>query len=112
MASLVCMSQGLGLLQYPLGLPSDGLEPLVVQAAPVEFLYLGIEEGFFDRRVAVVERVYEPEYLATKGCQPDAASIIPMQPGLSDFHRHITKLVMTVFLDSLVDHIDHIVAFC
>ncbi|KAJ9420158.1 hypothetical protein QL093DRAFT_2082855 [Fusarium oxysporum] len=94
-------SSRLSLLQYPLGLPSDGLEPLVVQAA----------EGCFDKRVAVVERVYEQEYLATKGCQPDAASIIPMQPGLSDFHRHITKLVVTVFLDSLVDHINHIVAF-
>ncbi|KNB18005.1 hypothetical protein FOXG_15671 [Fusarium oxysporum f. sp. lycopersici 4287] len=91
MTSLVCMSSRLSLLQYPLGLPSDGLEPLVVQAA----------EGCFDKRVAVVERVYEQEYLATKGCQPDAASIIPMQPGLSDFHRHITKLVVTVFLDSL-----------
>uniref|UniRef100_A0A0D2YH79 Uncharacterized protein n=1 Tax=Fusarium oxysporum (strain Fo5176) TaxID=660025 RepID=A0A0D2YH79_FUSOF len=58
-------SSRLSLLQYPLGLPSDGLEPLVVQAA----------EGCFDKRVAVVERVYEQEYLATKGCQPSGSAV-------------------------------------
>ncbi|RKL38612.1 hypothetical protein BFJ70_g6247 [Fusarium oxysporum] len=33
MTSLVCMSSRFSLLQYLLGLPPDGLEPLIVQAA-------------------------------------------------------------------------------
>ncbi|RKK96396.1 hypothetical protein BFJ68_g14402, partial [Fusarium oxysporum] len=84
MTSLVCMSSRFSLLQYLLGLPPDGLEPLIVQAA---------------------------EDLATKDCQSNAAGIILFSPVYSDFHRHITKLAVIVFLDSLLDFTGHIVTF-
>ncbi|KAG7429801.1 putative RNA-directed DNA polymerase from transposon BS [Fusarium oxysporum f. sp. raphani] len=83
-ALLVCMSSRFSLLQYLLGLPPDGLEPLIVQAA---------------------------KDLATKDCQSNAAGIILFSPVYSDFHRHITKLAVIVFLDSLLDFTGHIVTF-
>ncbi|EGU78097.1 hypothetical protein FOXB_11402 [Fusarium oxysporum f. sp. conglutinans Fo5176] len=77
-------SSRFSLLQYLLGLPPDGLEPLIVQAA---------------------------KDLATKDCQSNAAGIILFSPVYSDFHRHITKLAVIVFLDSLLDFTGHIVTF-
>ncbi|EMT69727.1 hypothetical protein FOC4_g10000021, partial [Fusarium odoratissimum] len=77
-------SSRLSLLQYLLGLPPDGLEPLIMQAA---------------------------EDLATKDCRSNAAGIILFSPVYSDFHRYITKLAVIIFLNSLLDFTGHIVAF-
>ncbi|KAG5761415.1 hypothetical protein H9Q72_010469 [Fusarium xylarioides] len=86
----------------PLGLPPDGLEPLVVQAAAnghdefpfldlricpseqllskrVECLYLGIEEASVNQ---LVMRPCDLEDLATKGRPLDAVDIVCMLPGL------------------------------
>ncbi|CCT70731.1 uncharacterized protein FFUJ_05556 [Fusarium fujikuroi IMI 58289] len=108
---MTSLSQRLGLPQYPLGLPLDALEPLVVRAAAngldeyqlivawsypseqlafklVEFPYLELEESFVDQPVV---RLQDLQDLATKGCQLDAAGIVRMLPGRSDFHGHITE---------------------
>ncbi|ENH71687.1 hypothetical protein FOC1_g10002551 [Fusarium oxysporum f. sp. cubense race 1] len=58
------LPDGLGLLQYPLGLPSDGLEPLVVQAAV----------SSITTRILMV-RPCEQEDLATKERQPSGSAV-------------------------------------